>query len=88
MDTKPVDRRALEGSTALPEYGDLGPTEPVLMRLPEATRVYGFSRSALYLMASRKQIVFRKFGKSVLVEVAGLKAAVAALPVAQINIAA
>jgi hypothetical protein len=65
--------------------------EPLAVRLLEATRISGFSRSVrgdLYRRAARGEIVFRKCGKCVLVEYASLKAAYEALPKATINIAA
>jgi hypothetical protein len=63
-------------------------TEPLAVRLPEATRISGFSRSDLYRRAARGEIIFRKSGKAVLVDYASLKAAVAALPIADVRIAA
>jgi hypothetical protein len=62
--------------------------EPIAVRIPEAVRVSGFSRSTLYLMAARGEIVFRKCGKAVLVDYASLKAAALSLPTATIRIAA
>jgi hypothetical protein len=62
--------------------------EPLVVRLADAIRISGFSRSDLYRRATRGEIVFRKCGRCTLVEYASLKAAVAALPRATIRIAA
>jgi hypothetical protein len=85
MGTTDVERRALNGGTALP--AEPAPTEPLAVRLAEAVRISGFSRSDLYRRAARGEIIFRKAGGRVLVEYAGLKAAVLALPIATINVA-
>jgi hypothetical protein len=61
--------------------------DPIQVRIREAVRVSGFSRSTLYLMAARGEVVFRKSGKTVLVDFASLKAASEALPIATIRIA-
>ncbi|MGD0432555.1 MAG: hypothetical protein ABSA58_15845 [Acetobacteraceae bacterium] len=60
--------------------------EPLTMRLPDAIRYSGLSRSELYRRASRGDIVFLKNGNSVLVTVQSLKDAVASLPRARINL--
>jgi hypothetical protein len=70
------------------ETKDTDGTEPLAVRLAEATRISGFSRSDLYRRATRGEIVFLKAGKAVLVDYRSLKAAVAALPKATIRIAA
>jgi hypothetical protein len=62
-------------------------TEPLAVTLPEATRLSGFSRSELYRRASRGEIKFLKNNSRVLVDYQSLKATVAALPAAQLNIA-
>jgi hypothetical protein len=62
--------------------------EPIALRINEAVRVSGFSRSKLYLMNSRGELIFRKCGKAVLVDYPSLKAAVLALPTTTIRIAA
>jgi hypothetical protein len=64
-----------------------GEIEPIAVRLNEAQRLSGFSRSDLYRRASRGEIIFLKSGSRILVEFASLKAAIAALPIARINIA-
>lgn len=56
--------------------------EPISVRIPEAERLTGLSRSELYRRAQRGDIIFRKCGRSVLVEVASLRAAIAAMPIA------
>jgi hypothetical protein len=44
-------------------------------------------RSDLYRRAARGEVVFKKSGKSILIDYQSLKAAVAALPTATINVA-
>jgi hypothetical protein len=61
-------------------------TEPMTVTLREATRLSGLSRSTLYLLASAGKIIFRKANSRVLVDYASLKAAVAGLPRAAVNI--
>ena len=80
-----VERRALKGGAGLP--AEPAAIEPLAIRLAEAIRISGFSRSDLYRRAARGEIIFRKAGGRVLVEYAGLKAAVLALPIATINVA-
>jgi hypothetical protein len=65
---------------------DGGPKqERLAVRLPEASFISGFSRSALYRMAARGQVVFLKAGSSTLVTLESLRAAVASLPRATIK---
>jgi hypothetical protein len=64
-----------------------GMTEPINVRMGEAIRLSGFSRSDLYRRAARGEVVFKKSGKSILIDYQSLKAAVAALPTATINVA-
>ena len=64
--------------------GDQG-NEPIAVRLPEASRISGFSRSELYRRAARGEIIFLKSGASTLVDMLSLRAAVAALPRAMIR---
>jgi hypothetical protein len=71
-----VDKRSLRGGTF---------NERLAVRLPEATRISGFSRSELYRRAARGEIVFLKCGASTLVDMASLQAAVASLPRAVIR---
>ena len=54
--------------------------DPILVRLPEASRISGLSRSALYKLNQAELLKFRKFGRTTLVDFASLKAAIAALP--------
>jgi hypothetical protein len=76
MEMTDVGRRALRGA---------GEVEPMAVRLPEATRVSGFSRSELYRRAGRGEIVFLKCGATTLVDLASLRAAVMSLPRAVIR---
>jgi hypothetical protein len=61
--------------------------EPMAVRLPEASRISGFSRSELYRRAARGEVIFLKSGSTTLVDLVSLKAAVAALPRAVIRAA-
>jgi hypothetical protein len=79
-------REILKASTALASAALAAPmVEPLAVRIPEAARLSGFSRSQLYLMAGRGEIVFKKCGKTTLVDYPSLKARVAALPSADIR---
>lgn len=60
--------------------------EPLLVRVAEAMRLTGWGRTTLYRKAAAGEIEFRKAGKTTLVTYASLKAAVARLPVAKINV--
>lgn len=80
-----IERAALKGNTALSGRGDAGPSigpppDPLAVRLAEAQRISGFSRSDLYRRAARGEIVFLKCGNRVLVDFASLRAALASLP--------
>jgi hypothetical protein len=57
-----------------------GATKPLAVRLPEAARISGFSRSRLYRMAGDGELTFLKCGKATLVEYASLEAAIHRLP--------
>ncbi len=61
------------------------PLEPLAVRLPEAARISGFSRSELYRRAARGEIIFLKSGATTLVDIVSLRAAVASLPRATIK---
>ena len=54
--------------------------EPILLRIAEACRVSGLSRSALYKLNRAEQLKFRKFGRTTLVDFNSLRAAIARLP--------
>ena len=58
------------------------------VRLAEAQRISGLSRSDLYRRASRGEIVFLKAGARILVDMKSLRAVLAGLPRAEIHIAA
>jgi hypothetical protein len=79
------ERRALMGGTLSSVEAITPPFEPLAVRLPEASRISGFSRSELYRRAARGEIILLKCGKSTLVDVPSLRAAVAALPRASIR---
>jgi hypothetical protein len=59
--------------------------EPLAVRMPEAERISGLSRSEIYRRAGRREILILKCGRSSLVDVASLKAVMASLPRAQIR---
>jgi excisionase family DNA binding protein len=61
--------------------------EPVLVRMVDAQRLFGLSRTGLYRLASKGQVAFYKSGRRTLIDFASLKAAVAKLPRAVISIA-
>lgn len=62
--------------------------KPMAVRINDAVRISGFSRSRLYEMAGRGDVVFLKCGRAVLVDYASLENAVRSLPRATIRIAA
>ena len=78
MEMTKVERKLLKGGTA-------GGIEPITMRLPEASRYSGFSRSELYRRAARGEVIFLKSGATTLVDTASLRAAIASLPRAVIR---
>jgi hypothetical protein len=81
-----IEHRALKGGMALPAQNLA--IEPLAVRLDEATRISGLSRSGLYRLASRGEIIFLKAGSRILVDFASLRGVIAGLPKADINIAA
>jgi hypothetical protein len=82
-----IERRVLKGGHAIGATGAVV-NEPMAVRLSEAIRLSGLSRSRLYRLASSGEVVFLKCGNRTMVDFPSLKAAVAALPRAVINIAA
>jgi excisionase family DNA binding protein len=54
--------------------------DPILVRIHEACRISGLSRSAIYKLNRAEQLKFRKFGRTTLVDYTSLKAAIARLP--------
>jgi hypothetical protein len=83
-----VERRALKGNAMVASTAPAQPQpDPLTVRIPEATRISGFSRSELYRRAGRGEIIMLKCGKSTLVDMASLRAAVSALPRAPIRAA-
>ena len=81
-----VERHALKGNTP---SGIAAPDTPALyplaLRMPEATRTSGLSRSEIYRRAGRGEIILLKSGRSTLVEYHSLRRAVASLPRAVIK---
>ena len=53
---------------------------PIALRIPEAERASGLSRTTLYRLRQEGRVKFRKSGRTTLVDYASLKAAVDALP--------
>lgn len=56
------------------------PIEPFAVRIPEAVRISGFSRTWLYEQGRNHGIVFLKNGRCTLIETASLRRAIEALP--------
>jgi hypothetical protein len=85
------ERRQLKGHTnaaagdSLPGASSEVCLDPIAMRLTEAVRYSGFSRSEIYRRAGIGEIVLLKSGATTLVDVASLRAAVRALPRAVIR---
>jgi hypothetical protein len=71
------DRRALPEATAV--------IEPIAVRICEAQRVSGFSRSELYRRAGRGELLMLKCGSRTLVDVTSLRAVLASLPRATVR---
>jgi hypothetical protein len=88
MELTDIGRRTLKGGTAPPRHTAPAAVEPLAVRLAEAIRISGLSRSSLYRLASRGELTFLKAGSSVLVDFASLRSVIAGLPKANINIAA
>jgi hypothetical protein len=82
-----IERRALKGNSQQPAQIATA-IEPLAVRLVDAQRISGLSRSDLYRRAARGEITFLKAGVRVLVDYQSLKAVVSALPIATIRIAA
>lgn len=96
MRSKSVEHTTLNGhgmtalSSSVVRATRLDSLEPILVRLPEAQRISGLSRSEIYRRAGRPEgdpgrIILRKCGASTLVDVPSLKAAIASLPAASIR---
>jgi hypothetical protein len=86
MGMSDIERRALRGN-ALTASSTSAPlqSDPLAIRIPEAERISGFSRSEIYRRAGRGEIVLLKCGKSTLVDMPSLRAAVSSLPRAVIR---
>jgi hypothetical protein len=55
------------------------------MRIPDACRWSGCTRTRLYQLAGTGDVIFRKMGKATLVDVASLSKYLSGLPVATIK---
>ena len=79
MDTPAPGRTADSPGPAAPARlpATLGPE---LIRIPEALRISGISRASLYREQAAGRIVFRKYGRATLGDVASLRAFMAAMP--------
>lgn len=71
-----------DGGVQSPRVASL---EPITVRLPEASRISGFSRSEIYRRAGQGEIVLLKCRARTLVDVGSLRRAVASLPRAAIR---
>jgi hypothetical protein len=81
-----IERWLLKGGhVALAIANARGPLDPIALRMPEAVRISGLSRSEIYRRAGRGEIILLKCGSSTLVEFASLRAAVQTLPRAVIK---
>ncbi len=63
-------------------------TKPLALRIPQAIRVSGISRSGLYRLAASGDVVFLKCGRCTLVEFASLEAVIGKLPKVKVKAAA
>jgi hypothetical protein len=72
------DRKALKGSGG-------GAVVPEWARIPTAVAITGLSRSAIYKLAAAGKVDLRKWGRSTLVNLATVRAAIAALPRAELR---
>ena len=59
--------------------------EPITTRISDAVRITGLSRTGLYRLAAQGNVLFRKAGRTVLVDVVSLQDYIASLPVAKIK---
>lgn len=59
--------------------------EPISLPIPAAVAATGLSRSGLYRAAAEGKLLFRKAGRTTLVDAASLRAFVSSLPVAEIG---
>ena len=81
-----IERRLLKAGNSSAKGGSDGSClDPIAMRLPEAVRYSGLSRSEIYRRAGIGEIVLLKCGATTLVDVVSLRATVAALPRAVIR---
>jgi len=81
-----IEPRALTGDALADFVRYPSPqSAPLAVRIPEATRISGFSRSEIYRRAGRGEIILLKCGKSTLVDMASLRSAVSTLPRAAIR---
>jgi hypothetical protein len=60
-------------------------TAPEFARIPETSRLYGMSRSRLYLLAGEGLIRFVKVGNATLVDLGSVREYLAACPPAQVR---
>jgi hypothetical protein len=67
-----IERRSLMGGAFA--------IEPIAVRIDDAVRISGLSRSELYRRAARGEVIFLKCGSSTLVDMRSLRATVASLP--------
>ena len=78
-----MGQRALKGKAVM-AFATPQP-DPLTVRIPEATRFSGLSRSEIYRRAGRGEVILLKSGRSTLVDMASLREAVASLPHASIR---
>jgi hypothetical protein len=86
-----TERRALLGNRQValasidPRFPGPIAFDPIAVRISEAVRISGLSRSEIYRRAGRGEIILLKSGRSTLVEYHSLRRAVASLPHAVIK---
>jgi hypothetical protein len=86
MGVTDIERKLLKGghvAVAVPIQRGL--PAPIAVRIPEACRLSGWSRSELYRRAGRGEVVIVKSGRSSLVLFHSLRAAIETLPRAVIK---
>ena len=83
-----VERRALKGNAQVAIGSPVsGAVTPIAVRIPDAIRIAGLSRSEIYRRAGRGELILLKCGRSTLVQFRSLQALMASLPRASIGLA-
>jgi hypothetical protein len=81
-----VQKRALKGNTQVALTSvDTRLPNPIAVRIPEAIRLSGLSRSEIYRRAGRGEIILLKCGRTTLVQFRSLRRLITSLPRASIR---